>query len=367
MTITQSLEQKKPAKAITMWDFSWLERRWPGAGYEDWDEALDGLVERGYDAVRIDAYPHLLAADPEKEWELIPCWNQHDWGSPAKCRVRVMPALIEFIAKCAERKIGVALSTWFREDSTGRRLLVPTARRHGEIWQRTLELIERAGLLDQILYVDLCNEWPMKDWAPFFNNGNAGQYIWSAEASTDWMRESIALLKNAYPRMDFCFSFASDLENWQGKDVSFLDLLEPHIWMVQGGDFYQRIDYKYECFDSIGYEKLVRMAEPLYRSDEEHWQQALCKCIGNAADWSRASGKPLVTTECWGTVVYKDWPMLDWGWVKELCALGVERAAATNRWAALASSNFCGPQFVGMWRDVAWHQRLTKIIRQPVT
>jgi hypothetical protein len=103
MTITQSLELKKPAKAITMWDFSWLERRWPGAGYEDWDQALDGLVERGYEAVRIDAYPHLLAADPEKEWELIPCWNQQDWGSPAKCRVRVLPALIEFIGKCAER------------------------------------------------------------------------------------------------------------------------------------------------------------------------------------------------------------------------------------------------------------------------
>ena len=23
-------------RAITMWDFSWLERRRPGAGYEDW-------------------------------------------------------------------------------------------------------------------------------------------------------------------------------------------------------------------------------------------------------------------------------------------------------------------------------------------
>ena len=33
--------------AITMWDFSWLERRWPGAGYENWDLALDELVERG--------------------------------------------------------------------------------------------------------------------------------------------------------------------------------------------------------------------------------------------------------------------------------------------------------------------------------
>ena len=52
--------------AITMWDFSWLERRWPGAGYEDWDQALDELKERGYDAVRIDAYPHLIAAGAER-------------------------------------------------------------------------------------------------------------------------------------------------------------------------------------------------------------------------------------------------------------------------------------------------------------
>ncbi len=35
--------------AITMWDFSWLERRWPGAGYEDWDAALGELTDRGYE------------------------------------------------------------------------------------------------------------------------------------------------------------------------------------------------------------------------------------------------------------------------------------------------------------------------------
>ena len=52
--------------AIAMWDFSWLERRWPGAGYEDWDKVLDELAERGYNAVRIDAYPHLLAENPMK-------------------------------------------------------------------------------------------------------------------------------------------------------------------------------------------------------------------------------------------------------------------------------------------------------------
>jgi hypothetical protein len=54
----------KHPRAITMWEFSWIERRWPGAGFEDWDRALDELSERGYDAVRIDPFPHLLATDP---------------------------------------------------------------------------------------------------------------------------------------------------------------------------------------------------------------------------------------------------------------------------------------------------------------
>ena len=50
-------EEKKPLPvntgsssypyAIAMWDFSWIERRWPGAGYEDWDRALDELKPTG--------------------------------------------------------------------------------------------------------------------------------------------------------------------------------------------------------------------------------------------------------------------------------------------------------------------------------
>jgi hypothetical protein len=58
-----------------MWDFSWIERRWDDAGYEDWDRALDELRERGYDAVRIDPFPHLLSTDPHKTWTLLPEWN----------------------------------------------------------------------------------------------------------------------------------------------------------------------------------------------------------------------------------------------------------------------------------------------------
>lgn len=69
-----------------------------------------------------------------------------------------------------------------------------------------------------------------------------------------------------------------------------------------------------------------------------------------------------MSTECWAIVNYKDWPGLDWAWVKELCEFGVRAAAQTRQWAVIASSNFCGPQFHGMWDDVAWHRRVTDVI-----
>ena len=82
-----------------------------------------------------------------------------------------------------------------------------------------------------------------------------------------------------------------------------------------------------------------------------------------AAEWSRFAKKPLITTECWSIVDYKDWPGLNWGWIKELCRTGTIAAAAAGRWMAMGTSNFCGPQFAGMWRDRPWHQELTQVIR----
>lgn len=348
---------KRPL-AITMWDFSWLERRWPGAGYEDWDRILDDLKLRGYDAVRIDAYPHLVAADPERVWELLPCWSVQDWGSPAKNRVQVQPALNQFIRKCGDRGLRVALSTWFREDAANIRRDIATPEAHGNIWKKTLDTISADGLTKHLLYVDLCNEFPLDVWAPFLPPGTKRA---SAEG-TDWMRNAIAVVRNAYPDLDYTFSTTSEYDTWRAQDVSMLDFLELHIWMTQASDFYKRVGYNYERFSSIGYEHVVQYAKPLYDSDPAYWQSKLRQEILWAAEWSRYSKKPLMTTECWSLVDYKDWPLLEWGWLKQLCEIGVKTAASTGRWVAMATSNFCGPQFAGMWRDVDWHRRMTEVV-----
>ena len=355
----QLLRRRHPL-AITMWDFSWLERRWPGAGYEDWDLALDGLAARGYDAVRIDAYPHLVSLDPARTWEILPCWNQQEWGAPALVRVQVQPALNEFIRACARRGIAVGLSTWFREDRENSRMRIGSPQDLGAIWKAALDTIAADGLLDSLLYVDLCNEWPLDVWAPFLPNG----FRRHSQDGVRWMREAVAVLRAAYPGLPYTFSFTSEYDTWRDEDVSMHDFLELHCWMTHWTDFYERVGYNYERFDSRGYENLVRNGERLYREREADWRAALVKGIEQLAAWSRASGKPLVTTECWGLVDYKDWPLLSWGWIRELCELGVETAAATGRWLAIATSNFCGPQFEGMWRDVDWHRRLTDVIHR---
>ena len=192
--------------AITMWDFSWIERRWPGAGFESWDEALDQLTERGYDAVRIDAFPHLISADPQKEWTLIPVWYSNDWGSPYINRVRLVPQLLAFLEKCREKRVKVGLSTWYREDRDDVRKALNAPEKMAECWIDTLRLIEDAGLMDVILYVDLCNEWPGDFWAPFFTNDPPWMTwsCWHTDASMAYMRKAIRLVRNAYPHLPYC-------------------------------------------------------------------------------------------------------------------------------------------------------------------
>lgn len=343
--------------AITMWDFSWLERRWPGAGYEDWDLALDELKARGYDAVRIDAYPHLLGVDPGREWELLPQWSTQDWGAPARCRVRVQPSLNQFIARCAERGISVGLSTWFRQDIDNMRMKIHSPEALGEVWTKAIASID-SRLHTNILYVDLCNEFPLDVWAPWLRKPTKRH----SPEGTRWMRDSIAVVRRAYPDFDYTFSFTSEYDTWREQDVSFLDFLEPHLWMTHFSDFYKLAGYNYERFDPKGYDNMALNAERLYRSRPDHWKSRLLHGVDLLAEWGRTSGKPLITTECWSVVDYKDWPMLKWDWILELCETGVRAAAAKARWVAIATSNFCGPQFRGMWRDVAWHRRMTDAI-----
>ena len=67
--------------------------------------------------------------------------------------------------------------------------------------------------------------------------------------------------------------------------------------------------------------------------------------------------------EGWGAINWLDHPALTWEVVQqagEICArLGRKHGYRFN-----CTSNFTHPQFPRLWRDVAWHRRVTDIIRQ---
>src|SRR5215472_9261544 len=118
----------------------------------------------------------------------------------------------------------------------------------GQAWLQTLRSIEEAHLLSTILYVDLCNEFPLHLWAPFFSPdaGDADDVRRDTPECHRWMRESIALLRTAYPDLDCCFSFTTEFDVHQ--DVAVPDLLERHLWMTRWSDFSHQVGSHYERF-----------------------------------------------------------------------------------------------------------------------
>jgi hypothetical protein len=354
------LTERTTPYAVAMWDFSWLERRYPGGGYEDPERALDELVDRGYDAVRIDAYPHLLAAGAERTWTLPPNrMRRNDWGAPGTCDVRVWPALHDFVAACDDRDVAVALSTWFRPDDTGARMDVATPTDLGDVWVETLDRLHDAGLGDAVCWVDLCNEFP--GWIRGDDLVDRGVTFDSPEAGR-WMREAVERVRTAYDH-DYTFSVAGDFDGWREAEVDTLDFLELHVWMQSFCEFTDGLGVEDPNADPDAYyDALAARGGERYREDRERWLAALDRGIERATAWSRAAGLPLATTESWAVVHARDWPRLDWAWIREVCEYGVREAVETGRWAAVSTSNFCGPQFAGMWEDADWHRRVTSVV-----
>jgi len=111
--------------------------------------------------------------------------------------------------------------------------------RMAEIWIKSLELIAKDNLLDNILYVDLCNEWT-SFWSIMLREN---EHNWAVPESLDWMKKSIEIVRYKYPDLPYTFSFdytGNDMaEKFQKNPLPHFDLLEQHLWMasLNNGEF----------------------------------------------------------------------------------------------------------------------------------
>ena len=370
--------------AIAMWDTGWLTRHYKYGSFENWDTALDGLVERGYNAIRIDAFPHLAAKGPDgvllerfyrsrgKDLKMEHPWR-NAWGTYLEPR----KGLLEFLPKCKERGVKVGLSTWFPDVREGRHEAIQGIDEFVRIWDETLRFLDEHGLLDNIIYVDLLNEYPL--WHDFewlhlmlktmsipkpqvgrrFNQKQFGFY-------DSFATESICRLKILWPKIDFffCFTRGSSVA-WSDMNLKEFAALDVHVWFVQNPDFANSIGYHKihdMTGDDEGYENCMKALEEQWPARKNELSRWIYLEMKKVSDVGKKLSIPYGNTEGWGPINWREHPLLNWDFLKEagkICAtFGSELGYKFN-----CSSNFTHPQFAGLWNDIAWHKEVTSIIK----
>jgi len=383
-------ELKKPV-AIAMWDFSWILRHHRYGEFENWDFVLEGLAERGYNAVRIDAMPQFVAADTDgriqQEFRAVKNgWQPSLWGNDYTMSFRPREALQEFLPKCSKYGIKVGLASWFLRHGTERKDIFLEENGLYRSWNETLSFLKQNELLDNVIYIDLLNEYPNwhgYDWLkknmnrlsgldqykldnPEANvpdqiisgkNANRQQQDFYNAFAVNLIRD----LKKVHPGFDYYVSLDSSME-LERMDMSEFGALDYHIWFHHNG--------KVPGLDKVGARDQTLDYRNIYSELQAYWKENRDSLIswmnGRLNDISCSAAKNRIVcgnTEGWGPISWFDHPELDWGWVKESAEICVDLARQHNNYKFICTSNFTHPQFRGIWDDIKWHRTITNRIK----
>jgi hypothetical protein len=361
------ISRLKQNTAIAMWDFSWILRHHRYGEFENWDAALEGLAERGYDSIRMDAMPQFVAADTDgsiqEEFRAVKeDWLPSLWGNDMTMSFRPREALLEFLPLCRKYSIKVGLATWFLKHNTQRTGIFVEEGGLLRAWKETIDFLDKNGLLDDnIMYVDLLNEYPDVHGFDWLKNEMNRRTDMKEVFYNDFLNTLINDMRRAYPQFDY---FAS-LHTWSYKNVikTNFDAIDNHIWFQHEGSI--------PGPDIIGGRKVEHDFRKVYAGLKTYWKenkQALVDWmdaqISMVAGDARSHGVVCGNTEGWGSVLWLDHPEIDWKWIKESAEICVDLALKHEEYRFLCTSNFTHPHFQGMWEDVKWHRRITSRIKE---
>lgn len=385
-----SLQQRR--LAIAMWDFSWILRHHRYGEFENWDQVLEGLSNRGYNAIRIDAMPQFIASYSDGTvMEEFRCvkegWKPSLWGNDYTTTIHPREALLEFLPKCRKYGIRVGLATWFLRHGAGREDIYMEEGGLNRAWLETLSFLDEHGLLEDILYVDLLNEYPFwhgYDWLKkglddrndidMFKHNNPEANVPDFDVSSmdkfnpvqkifysEFANELITKLKGQFPKLDFFVSLDSGMA-LKDMDMSKFSALDYHIWFAH----YNTIP----GLNEIGSRDQTLELNLIYNNLLRYWnenKEALVQWMDNRlkmiSETAAKQGIPCGNTEGWGPISWFDHPELDWKWVKTSAEICIDLALHHDNYKFLCTSNFTHPQFRGIWNDMEWHQKMTSRIK----
>ncbi len=399
-------DMKKPL-AITMWDSSWLRRRYPGGGFESFDTALDELVERGYNAVRIDAFPHMIANAPDgtnSERFLDPTGVAHQkygfaqWGSPWTVYIHPRRDIVEFIKKCEQRNVYIVLSTWLKPTIEPRNEWLDGPQDLVRVWDETLTFLAENNCLNNVIGVDVQNEFPyggcnlwLFNQMERFNRDTATQT--GLERKTEFYRNYfntvIKNLRERWPDMPISSSNSDTFRDVdRNMDYSNFDWLDIHVWAQW--EQMEKFSLVREAYKNIGafgdpdklytyegniytpglkripgdihYETFNQQIQENWFKNRSHFEEWLEGQIAFVAQTGKKYGIPYGCTEGWGSIIWAEHPMLSWDMIKD-AGMMAAKLGKKYGYTFNCQSNFCQPQFISLWRDIDYHREITDVIK----
>jgi len=377
---------------IAMWDFSWLNQHYKGGFFEDYNKVLDELLERGFNTVRIDAFPLLIgkldSIDQEVTISAAPLEN---WGATDKDRKHaVITELLDFMKTAKEKNISVILSSW----ALGGVLEFPNLREDysnpkeiWKAWEKVLDLLKEEDLLSHVVYVDFDQEFPY--FSPVAQELNhlgqlksepsasalaAMEAAGSVQTNFDilaWNPRQMEFVRNylnstlthfqfKYPELRFTFSFTSYWKEIRAMNIKSFDVLELHFWLSQSERFNSRSgfggiikdrgnhDYK-DYMDRL--EKTIQSSRPMLMKDMHNR-------LAWAKEWSEEIGAPLTTTEAWGPWWHMDHKDLSWKWLYDWCEESMELSSEYELWGS-TPWNFSHPYWEN-WANLEWYNKVNR-------
>ena len=366
-----------PRLTIAMWDFSWLYCHYPGGAFEDYDKVTDELLQRGFNTVRIDAFPLVIdqLIKENKETYKVPAGPLRNWGpSEKECEHNVVAELIDFMTITKAKGIKVILSSW----GEGGKKRYADRNRFWEAWETVLDILQKKGLLDHVLYVDFDQEFPY--FSPFateldrlanappkkaagqqnaMQQAGAGVGAWNQAQCAfvkDYFETTLAHFHKKYPGRRFTFSLTSFWHEVRTIQPKGLDVLELHIWI------------KGQLSEYTGFNKVAKDRNPAnnYKAymtgiheamkHRDALQAHMKQQMATARSWAKELDVPLTTTEAWGPWWHMDHPDLEWDWLYNWCEYCMGLSSDYGFWGS-TPWNYSHPYWEN-WENIEWYRKV---------
>ena len=385
---------------ITMWDVSAALTPPAGEPYADIDKRLDEALERGYNAIRVEAFPILKYPPIGEPWNeitalpAIPLQLSVPWLARGGYSVRPHENTVRLLKRVRDSGIKAILTTWAPEffslfqqtrDFQRRILALPLDERIGVLavaWKKLLADYADMGLLDTIAYVELHNEAnvPFVNAAGLLGNRDETDRIYGL------MGEAVQGIKAAFPDLAVGCSFTDDWNTVREFVPDVFDVLAFHPWItsvpevnaqlarrrleeyrppdyeppdVPAEDAWRYPPFLYE-FYAIDKAKMNRWYGQMAATCREPIRRYLRETLASVKQRADEIGARAALSE--GYAVPWIYEGVGWDWIKEICGYAMEQAAKLGFYA-VTTCNFSSPMF-SLWDDVGWHQTMNRLLAE---